>query len=405
MKLTRNSLYFIVITIIIFIAGWNTRANLLFFIGYLLVGIFIIAIIFSARNLKGLNVQRKTEPVAFQNQVVDVELKIDSVAPRLFLLIKDKFLPAIESDREKNFFIYSTKKDESIIFRYSVTVTTRGRHMLGPSQVTSLYPFLLVSRNSIEENYTSILIYPEISRIMNFPTYEQILTSSSNKIITTIGGSNEFYGIREYQSGDSIRIIDWKVSARFNKLVVKEFEKQLGHSSYIILDINSEGLIGSGADSNFERSINITASIIKNRIDNNDNIGMIWGRDHIFPSTGHEQLYAILNNLALLKPDKMFGLKDSFEKAENLVETESVLIIICKKWKKEYTYYMNLFRAKKVKVIFIYLIPESYLGSVSRMKLRKDVEDELSEIALTGVKLYPYFKEDLISEIFNQVTK
>ena len=81
MKLTRNSLYFIVITIIIFIAGWNTRANLLFFIGYLLVGIFIIAIIFSARNLKGLNVQRKTEPIAFQNQVVDVELKIDSVAP------------------------------------------------------------------------------------------------------------------------------------------------------------------------------------------------------------------------------------------------------------------------------------------------------------------------------------
>ncbi|MCK4668108.1 hypothetical protein KAU33_15235, partial [Candidatus Dependentiae bacterium] len=152
MKLTRNSLYFIVITIIIFAAGWNTRANLLFFIGYLLIGIFIIAIIFSARNLKGLKVRRITEPVAFQNQVVDVELKIDSVEPRLFLLIKDKFLPAIESDREKNFFIYSTKKDESIIFRYSVTASKRGRHMLGPTQITSLYPFLLVSRNSIEEN-------------------------------------------------------------------------------------------------------------------------------------------------------------------------------------------------------------------------------------------------------------
>ncbi len=405
MKLTRNSIYFIVITIIIFGAGLNTQANLLFFIGYLLIGIFIIAIIFSARNLKGLTVQRKTESVAFQNQVVDVELKIDSVEPRLFLLLMDKFLPAIESDREKNFFIYSTKKDESIIFKYSITASKRGRHMLGPTQITSLYPFLLVSRNSIEENYSTILIYPEISKIMNFPTYEQILTSSSNKIITTIGGSNEFYGIREYQSGDSIRIIDWKVSARFNKLVVKEFEKQLGHSSYIILDINSEGTIGSGTDSNFERSINITASITKNRIENNDNIGLIWGREHIFPSTGPEQLYAILNNLALLKADKMFGLKESFQKAESLLEPESVLIVICKKWKKEYIYYMNLFRAKKINVIFIYLIPESYLGSVSRINLSKGVEDELSEIALTGVKLYPYFKEDLISEIFNQVTK
>ena len=50
---------------------------------------------------------------------------------------------------------------------------------------------------------------------------EGLVTGNYHSIFK--GQGIEFSEIREYQAGDDIRAIDWKVTARFNRPYIKEF--------------------------------------------------------------------------------------------------------------------------------------------------------------------------------------
>ena len=52
------------------------------------------------------------------------------------------------------------------------------------------------------------------------------------------GFSVEFAEYRAYQPGDDLRFIDWKIAARANKWVVKQFEEETNLRATIILDVS-----------------------------------------------------------------------------------------------------------------------------------------------------------------------
>ena len=52
------------------------------------------------------------------------------------------------------------------------------------------------------------------------------------------GFSVEFAEYRAYQPGDDLRFIDWKIAARSNKWVVKQFEEETNLRATIILDVS-----------------------------------------------------------------------------------------------------------------------------------------------------------------------
>jgi len=53
------------------------------------------------------------------------------------------------------------------------------------------------------------------------------------------GNGMEFSDIRRYASGDDVKKIDWKVSARQRKTYVKEFTEEREMSIYLLIDISS----------------------------------------------------------------------------------------------------------------------------------------------------------------------
>lgn len=389
------------IGILVLIAGLNTRSNLLFFLVYIFSSIFIISFIVARLNLKNLEVKRKIDRIAFQNQDMEVSLTLRSKSPVFFVNVVDKFLPGSDAELDQDFYIYEIPDDSGLTVKYRAKPVIRGKFRLGPVRVESHYPFLLFEKSLTLNEYSTVIVYPEITRLKSFPVYEQIMTHSNNKIITSTGGSNEFFGVREYQDGDSIRIIDWKVSARLDELVVKEFEKPLGHSTFIMLDINHKHITGNRTDSNFERGINIAASVAKNRIENNDNLGLILGDDYLLPGTGKEQLYLILERLALVQSSRTKNLLDSFNEAERLVPSGSILVLLCTGWEPEYEYHLKMLRNRNIKVLFVYLVPESFSDRITRENIPRELSEIFNVITLTDSRIYPVFKNDIIAEIFS----
>src|SRR5690242_16965441 len=60
------------------------------------------------------------------------------------------------------------------------------------------------------------------------------------------GFSVEFAEYRGYQPGDDLRFIDWKIAARSNKWVIKQFEEETNLRATIILDVSRSMAWSSG---------------------------------------------------------------------------------------------------------------------------------------------------------------
>lgn len=68
---------------------------------------------------------------------------------------------------------------------------------------------------------------------------------SGQAVTTRRGYGIEFHQVRDYVVGDDVRFIDWKGSARFNRLLVKECLEERNRRIIIALDVSSSVLYGS----------------------------------------------------------------------------------------------------------------------------------------------------------------
>ena len=87
------------------------------------------------------------------------------------------------------------------------------------------------------------------------------------------GRGIEFSEVREYVLGDDVRHIDWNVTARTNKLHVKEFVEERDLRVYVIFDYSASNEFGFNKS---KKSIGheVAASIIFSAMKNNDSVGL-----------------------------------------------------------------------------------------------------------------------------------
>lgn len=122
------------------------------------------------------------------------------------------------------------------------------------------------------------------------------------------GRGMAFSEVREYQPGDDIRIIDWKVTARFNHPYIKVFEEERELTLMLLIDVSASGAYGSNYGLKKERVTEIAAVLAFSAIQNNDKIGVILfsGKIEKFipPKKGRSHVLTIIRELLNFKPEQ-----------------------------------------------------------------------------------------------------
>lgn len=95
------------------------------------------------------------------------------------------------------------------------------------------------------------------------------------------GSGFEFDQIREYQPGDDIRFIDWKSSARTNKLLVKQYIEERSRCIIIALDASTSGLGTSGARTKYHVMAEVAAVLSLVADHGKDSVGLLLFTDTI----------------------------------------------------------------------------------------------------------------------------
>lgn len=120
------------------------------------------------------------------------------------------------------------------------------------------------------------------------------------------GRGMEFAEVREYMIGDDIRNIDWNVSARMDKLYVKQFDEERELTVILAVDISSSGDFGSHKQLKREIAAELCAIIAFSAINNNDKVGLVMFTDevekYIPPRKGKKHVLRVIRELLYFKP-------------------------------------------------------------------------------------------------------
>lgn len=139
----------------------------------------------------------------------------------------------------RDFSIIKTiESQKSIVAEFSLKPTERGEYHFGKLNVFVSSPLRLFCRR---------FTFGEGKMVPTYPSYLQLrkynLLAISNKLfeygvkkIRRLGHTMEFEQIKEYVSGDDIRTINWKATAKKKQLMVNQFQDERSQNVYMVID-------------------------------------------------------------------------------------------------------------------------------------------------------------------------
>ena len=128
------------------------------------------------------------------------------------------------------------------------------------------------------------------------------------------GVGTDFWGVREFHSGDSIRWIDWRHTATQRRTIItKEFEREDAADFGIILDARASINRIDGNQSLFEHSVEAALALSEMFVNagNRDTL-LVLGKKliRVFPGSGREHLTLIKDKLAACELSDLPALAD-----------------------------------------------------------------------------------------------
>lgn len=188
--------------------------------------------------------------------------------------------------------------------RFSYTVQgERGDTRLGPVMVRASEALGLFSSEEVLETPQRLTVLPKVMKLRRISVRPRRTLAYAGHVPARQGGPGvEFFGVRQYQRGDPLRWINWKVSARHRpSLFTNEFEQERITDIGIILDARRRTDVQGAETMLFEHAVQAAASLATAFLNDGNRVGLlIYGGflDWTFPGYGRIQRERILRALA-----------------------------------------------------------------------------------------------------------
>jgi len=147
------------------------------------------------------------------------------------------------------------------------------------------------------------------------------------------GRGMEFSHVREYQVGDDVRAIDWKVTARRGEPFVRQFVEERDLLVMLVVDISASARFGPGARSAGDVAAEVAAALAFVASRNNDRVGLVLASDKVEhflpPGSGRKHVIRLLAELCAARPRAVAtDLTSAFERVSRSKGGRAVVFVV-----------------------------------------------------------------------------
>ncbi|MHA1508935.1 MAG: DUF58 domain-containing protein, partial [Promethearchaeota archaeon] len=299
-------------------AGFSFENYFLIYFAILLLFSTVVSLplFYYQMNIEELKVYRELEKEkVFKDDFVHIKVIVENTGKSSFdfLEIRDYYNPQLfRVVLGENFISTRIGPKQKIKFSYILEPKVRGEYPLGPLSLTvkDRLGFNSVER-VVPDSVSDILVYPpyeDIKRIEILGSKRSLNLNYGIQRSKLKGLGSEFYGMRKYVFGDQFRLIDWKASARTQKLIVKEYESERDVTVMILVDSSNSMAGGAIENTKFEYAIRACMLLTKVALSRKDNVGVFAFSDKknfnfLKPGSGDDHFYQVLDFVARVKPE------------------------------------------------------------------------------------------------------
>jgi uncharacterized protein (DUF58 family) len=304
----------------------------------LLLAIPLIVYLFSAiyhlpENVQ-LSIQREISPDrGIPGTPITVKLMIKNTGLAVDeLLIKDILPKGIRVKEGKTSLAASLNSQSSVEIEYRVE-GRRGQYEVfemsaRPGDFCGFFENPLSYRTN-----TPLLIKPSYPKLERFKIRPPQTRGFAGPIAARQGGVGvDFFGVREYQSGDPQRQINWKVAARYDQEIFTNiYEQERVADVGIVLDSRQSMDVPAPSGSLFEYSVVAAAAFAEYFLEEGNRVSLLLyggGIANVFPGYGKIHQERILKALAKAIPEKNFALDNLALLPTRFFPAKSQIVVI-----------------------------------------------------------------------------
>ncbi len=327
------------------------------------LGVLLTDLILLYRTRRGLHGHRFAPEKLSNGDENEIRIYLQSFYPfEAFLRVIDE-IPHQFQRRDVSFYV-SLAAGENKTIRYNLRPVKRGEYSFGAVNVFVSSPIGFICRRFRFSADKLVPVYPSFIQMRKYEllAISNRLEDVGIKKIRRIGQNMEFELIKEYVSGDDIRTINWKATARKNQLMVNHYQDEKSQQVYSLVDKGRVMQMPFEGMSLLDYAINATLVISNIAIRKSDKAGLITFQDKIGTMVpagrNSNQMGKILE---VLYNQKTAYRETDFSVVHNLVRrklTQRSLLLVYTNFesvyglKRQLRYLLSLAQAHLVVVIF-----------------------------------------------------
>ena len=270
-----NDFWVFISSLVVFI-GLVASEGLLLVVGSLVLVLSLAARIWERFAFRSVTHSRSiSRQRAFIGDTVEysVSLDNDKVLPLIWVDIQDSFPDGLdltgatmrgtglEANRQHT-ITTSMLPYQKATWKYSLTCSERGYHRIGPVRLRTGDIFGFSSAETRYTKFDHILVYPRVLDVENlvFPPEHPMGEIRGSKPIYF--DTSRVVGQRDYQARDPMKHIDWKATARAQRLQTRVFEPVVSLNMLIVMNGATREHSWQGSNRRlFERTVTVAASV------------------------------------------------------------------------------------------------------------------------------------------------
>jgi uncharacterized protein (DUF58 family) len=251
--------------------------------------------------------RRLSETRIMAGDAVEVELVVKNLGNKVELLeVFDAVPDYLTLTSGCNGSLLCIEKGEEVKIRYALECQLRGRYVFENVKIRMMDSGRLHCVEKIVKLVSEFSVAAMVEPVKGIKIVPKKTRNWVGMIkARRVGIGTEFFGIREYVSGDELRKINWKASGKYDRLLTNEFESECSGDVTIILDARMQANVGDVVSNTVEHGVRAASTIATQILRDKNRVGLIVLRDiidEVFPAFGKRQFYKLSEHLLDVKP-------------------------------------------------------------------------------------------------------
>lgn len=317
--LTREGGIYLIVWMFITSGALLRNINMLVLMAAVMIAPLLIGWRLNLAMLRRLRCKRRVPKIAFAQEAFDVNWELHNDRAKLAtwqLVVQDQGQRVFEDGRK------STSQVVQMLFRlicpqetgyqnYRATISNRGAYSFGPAVLTTRFPFGLMKATAELGVQDVVYVAPQLGALS---------ASWDRRLLSYAAGDNsikrkraliddEFFALRTWRAGDSIKQIHWRSTAKFGVPMVKQFDTRTDKDVVLILDLYEASTTQSEESENDESPVEVILSFgatlfsrLENHVSGLITVAICGADSHVHSDQNYSNIaFEVFRDLAVVR--------------------------------------------------------------------------------------------------------